>query len=42
LPKLRAVGGRARDLLTEHLLTPGNLEFGKLAAEVGRDAGIAV
>ena len=45
LLKLRAVGGRAGDLLAEHLLASGRLELGKLAGEVlgdGRDAGIAV
>jgi hypothetical protein len=40
-----AVGGRAGDLLTEHLFASGCLELGKLAGEVlgvGRDAGVAV
>src|ERR1700730_3091913 len=40
-----AVGGRAGDLLPEHLFAPGRLELGKLAGEVlrlGRDAGVAV
>jgi hypothetical protein len=43
--KLRPVGGRAGDLLPEHLFASGSLQWGKLAAEVlrlGRDAGIAV
>lgn len=43
--KLRPVGGRAGDLLPEHLFAPGSLQLGKLAGEVlgvGRDAGIAV
>jgi hypothetical protein len=43
--KLRPVGGRAGDLLTEYLLAPGRLELGDLAALIlsgRRDASIAV
>jgi hypothetical protein len=39
------VGGRAGDLLAEHLFASSRLELGKLAGKVlgnGRDAGIAV